>query len=259
MKLSQTFAVAIVAVLALGIPGAGALASTVTGSKSFQFGNSQAGANGTYTVSVANSATSASASLNAYGNVMLLKRTARAMEFNAATQYSKTSRTPLMATYSLSLAGYTVDTGTKYATYTWNKSVNRTLLTANATVWAGPIPVTLTGSVGGGASIGYTLNLNPSNVGLNGGISGWATGSASGGVGVPGFNLSLQADLTLLKTSLNAGLQVTPTRYSGSASLCLDPLRADFAVVLNALGKPVYRYDLAHYTQPSQCWTLLRL
>ena len=252
----QAKGAAIVVAFALAISGSEVLATTRNGSNSFAFGNRQAGANGSYAVTVANGPGYSSANLNAAGSVTLLNRTVKGVEFNATAQNSNGRKT---CSYALSLAGYTVDTGSKSITYTWNKSVNRTLLTASAMVMAGPVPVTVSGAVGGGASIGYTFSLNTGSVGLDGSAAGWANGSASAGLGVPGFNLSLQADLTLARSSLNAGLQITPAALSGSTYLGFDPLRVDFGVALKALGVVVYRYDLGHYATPSRSCALLRL
>jgi hypothetical protein len=233
-----------------------ALAGTKSGLNSFNFGNAQAGAKGTYSVAVENRNAYSSVSETITGDVMLLGKKTKGVEFNVAVENSNGKK---RASYALSLAGYTVDTGAKSVSYAWNKPVNRTLFSASAVVMAGPVPVTVSGSVGGGASMGYKLSLGTTEVALSGGASAWANGSASAGIGVPLLTLSLQADLTLAKTSLSGTLQATPTTMTGNVGLQFDPLKIDFAVVLKSMRVEWYRYDIAQYSATRRNVSLLRL
>jgi hypothetical protein len=235
-----------------------ASAATKSGLNSFNFGNSQAGAKGSYSVNVENRTSYARVNTTANGNVMFLGKTVKGVEFSATAENTAGRKT---ATYQLSLAGYTVDSGTKTVSYTWSKAVNRTLVDASLLVFVGPVPVTVRGSVGGGASIGYGFTLSTSSVRLDGTASGWANGSASAGVGIPLLNLSLRSDLQLAKTTLNpyATVAFSPLTMSGGANLVFDPVKIDFYASLQTMGKSWLRYDLASYSQPSKTYALLRL
>jgi hypothetical protein len=231
-----------------------ASARSASGSKGFNFGNRCAGANGAYTVATENRTGYSRLSATANGNVMFLNRTVKGVEFTANAENSNGRKT---ATYQLCVAGYTVDSGAKTASFTWNKPVNRTLVDASMLVWVGPVPVTVRGSVGGGASIGYTVTLATSGVGLNGNASAWANGSASAGAGIPLLNLALRSDLQLAKTSLQPYINVTATSMSGGANLVFDPVNICFYVTMQTVGKSWC--DLGSYTQPGTTVALLRL
>ncbi len=232
------------------------LAATKNGYNSFNFGNNQAGATGAYSIVTTNRNAYSRVDLTATGNVMFLNRTVKGVEFSSTTENSGGRKT---AVYSLTIAGYTVDSGTKSASYTWNKPVNRTLIQASATFIVGPIPVTVGGSVGGGANIGYTLQLNTTGVGLVGNASAWAAGSASAGIGVSLLNVALRSDLQLGKTSFTPSINVTPTTWSGEADLVFDPVNINFSIVLQSMGHPWYQANLANYSAPSKSLVLLRL
>lgn len=231
-------------------------AAKKSGFNSFNFGNKQAGACGSYSVLTENGRGYSLVSLTANGDIMFLNKTAKGIEFNGTSQNVNGKKT---TTYSLSLAGYNVDSGSKTASYTWNKPVNRTLLQASASFTLGPVPVTVSGSVGGGANIGYTFELSNSGVGLLGNAGGWATGSASAGIGATFLNLSLQSDLQLAKTSLRPSIRVTPTSWSGGADLGYDPVKIDFYLALKTMNKVWYQHNLASYSQPSKNVSLIRL
>jgi hypothetical protein len=236
--------------------GFSAEAATKNGLNSFNFGNSQAGAKGSYSIITQNSTGVSSIQLTATGNVMLLNKTVKGVEFKTTARNSYGTKTSI---YSLAIAGYTVDSGTKSISYTWNKPVNRTLLQASATITVGPVPVTVSGSVGGGANIGYTVALSDKGVGLSGNASAWANGSASAGIGVSLLNVSLRSDLQLAKTSFKPSLEVTPTTFSGKADLVFDPVNINLSIALQSMGRIWYQYNLASFSQPSKTTTLLQL
>jgi hypothetical protein len=240
----------------ISLAGVGVLAGTKTGLNSFDFGNEYAGAKGNYTVTVENRPAYARTALAASGSVKFMKRTAKGVDFNATVENNNGKKS---AAYSLRVAGYTVDTGSKAVSYTWSKGVNKTLIELSAQLMVGPVPVLLSGSVGGGASIGYTFELSAAGVGVSGQGGAWANGSASAGAGVKLLNLSLRSTLELGKTQLKPGVKVTPTTMSGQVNLVFDPVTIDLGVELRSLGKTWYRLDLAKYSAPSKVVTLIKL
>jgi hypothetical protein len=205
-------AIAAFALALLAVGTAQAFAGVRSGYNSFNFGNSQAGGKGTYSIVTRNNNGYSSAQLTATGNVMFLNKTIKGIEFSATTQNSAGKKS---STYSLSTVGDGGDRGTKTVTYTWNKPVNRSLIQASPTIVVGPIPVRIGGSLGGGASIGYTLELSRNGVGVSGNASAWTNGSASAGIGVSLLNLSLRSALQLAKTSFQPSTKVSPASFSG--------------------------------------------
>lgn len=247
---------AIVLAASLGVLGFSAMGTTRSGLNSFSFGNSDAGATGSYEINVANSPGYARTALAASGTVKFLNRSVKGVAFTAATQNSNGSKS---ANYCLQVAGYTVDSGTKSVSYTWSKQVNATLISCSLPIMVGPVPVTISGSVGGSANIGYTLQLSTSGVGVSGQAAAWASGSASAGVGVTLLNLSLVADLQLGTTSFNPSVTVTPTSLSGQANLGFTPVNIDLSVALLSCGHVWYSQNLASYTAPSRTVSLIKL
>lgn len=231
-------------------------AKTKSGLNSFTFGNSNAGASGTYSVNVENRTGYSHADLSADGTVKILGKSIKAVTFNAASENNNGKKT---ATYALGVANYTVDSGSKSATYAWSREKTCTLASASGVFTVGPVPVTVNASVGGGGQVGYSLALSASGIGLTGGGSAWGTGTASGGIGVPLLNLALKSDLQMMKTGLNAGLNVTPTTWSGNTYLSYDPLKIDFSIALMSGSKVWYSYLLGSYAQSSKTVYLVQL
>lgn len=246
----------VIAVALLMIRSFDASAGTRNGYNSFSFGNSQAGAKGTYSIITENRTAYSRIQVATTGNVTFLNRSVKGVEFSATTENSAGRKT---AVYSLAVAGYTVDSGTRTVSFSWNKPVSRTLVQASATIAVGPVPVTISGSVGGGANIGYALQLDSVGVGLSGSAGAWASGSASAGVGVSLLNVALRSDLQLAKTSCNPSVKVTPTAWSGGANLVFDPVSINFAVALQSMNRVWYQANLANYSAPSRNLRLLQL
>jgi hypothetical protein len=245
----------IILAAAITLSGFSAMAASKNGLNSFDFGNSYAGAKGSYSITAENRSGYSKTALNANGTVKFLAKSVKGVDFTATVENSNGRKS---ANYSLQVAGYTVDSGTKSVSYTWNKGVNQTFVSCSMPIAVGPVPVTISGSCGGGASISYTLQLNPSGVGLSGAAAGWATGSASAGVGVPVLNVALRSDLQLGRTSLNPLVTITPSAMSGQANLVFEPVKIDLGVVLQSGNKVWYRQDLASYSAPSRSVSLIR-
>ena len=226
------------------------------GYNSFSFGNSQAGAMGSYSITAENGGGCAKTSINANGSVSFLNRTARGVDFTATVQNCNGQKTSI---WNLQVAGYTVDSGARTVSYTWTKSINQTLVSASLPIMVGPVPVTLSGSVGGGAAVGYSFGLGTTSVSLSGSGAAWANGSASAGVGVPLLSLALRSSLQLANTSLNPYVNVTTTGMSGGAQLVFNPVQIDLAVTLLSMSHVWYQYTLASYSAPSRTLQLLTL
>jgi hypothetical protein len=254
-KFARRYATAVLATC-FSLVGFSASAASKTGLNTFSFGNNLAGASGSYSINVTDRTGFSHTDLAANGTVKFLNRSVKGVEFTAATENNQGRKS---ATYSLQVVGYTVDSGTKTVSYTWNKGINQTLVSCSLPLMVGPIPVTISGSIGGGASIGYTLQLATTGVGLSGQAAVWESGSASAGVGAPLLNVALRADLTLGKTSLNPSVNVTPTSMSGQANLQFDPVRIDFSVALQSLGRVWYQQNLSSYSAPSKTVSLIQL
>ncbi len=226
------------------------------GAYSFSFGNSQAGASGSFSASAENAVGLAKTSIKANGSVKFLNQTIKGVDFTATAQSVKGVKT---STYNLQVAGYTVDSGTRTVSYTWSKGISKTLVAASLPIMVGPIPVTISGSVGGGASIGYTFTLAAASVGLTGSGAAWANGSASAGLGVPLLRIALRSTLQLANTSLNPYVNVTTTGMSGGARLVFNPVQIDLGVAVLSFNTVLYQYTLASYTAPSRTVQLFTL
>ncbi|MCX7826459.1 MAG: hypothetical protein N2689_13000 [Verrucomicrobiae bacterium] len=231
-----------------GLAGTSAMAGSYSKSYPLSFGDNTAGATATFTISAENRARYARTGADATGDVKLLGQTGRLGEFSAGLENANGNR---RATMQLKVAGYIVDSKSMPTTWTWDRSINRTFLSVTQNFMVGPVPVTVRGSVGAGASGALTLALGPTDVLLSGSASAWGNGSASAGVGVSGANVSLGADLRLLKTGLYNRLQVTPTNFTGRSDLTIDPASVDFYVVARLLWNQ-WRKDLARFSAPSK-------
>jgi hypothetical protein len=231
-----------------GLTSPAAMAGSYSKSYPLSFGNSTAGATATFSISAENRSRYARTGANATGDVKLLGQTGRLVEFSAGVENANGNR---RATMQLKVAGYVVDSKSMPTTWTWDRSINRTFLSVSQNFMVGPVPVTVRGSVGAGASGALTLAMGPTDALLSGSTSAWGTGSASGGVGVSGANVSVGADLRLLKTRLYDRLQVTPTKFTGRTDLTIDPASADFYLVAKLLRNQ-WRKDLARFSAPSK-------
>lgn len=239
------------------------------GSYSFNYGNEWAGASGLLSASAGNDRRDcwskdfsgksgySRAYFSAIGDVTFLKQGLHAVEFVtcAVNNYGNKS-----ATYSLQLAGYNVDSGYKTQSYNWIKYTNNTTFwSGEATYVLSGIPITVKGKVGGGASIGYELQLPDSGAGLAGWASTWLSGEAAAGVEAYGFGVELVVDVDSLgKTTIQPSLKATPTTLSGKVDLVFDPIDIGLDLALLAFGKRVASAELVSYHAPSYTWPLIQ-
>jgi hypothetical protein len=107
------------------------------------------------------------------------------------------------------------------------------------TFFVGPIPVTVRGSLGGGAALsgGVVLQTSSGNpaIGFSGAAVGYASGSASAGVGIRGASAGISAVLKILNTRV--GLEVTANRSTvqGRLDVSVTPLEVRFYIYVEAL------------------------
>jgi hypothetical protein len=215
----------------IAVPGhlAGA---TLSGSYPFRFGNEQASASGSFHGAATNGPGYADLLLRAQAGVRFLGVYVPGVGVMSRVVNSGGRRS---ATFQVVINGYIVDSETRSVSWTWSKSLPRTLVTSPPLmIWVGPVPVTLRGSIGGGASGSLSLTLSASAAGASGSLSVWANGSASAGVGVPGYNASLRATLELLKSTVSAGFSATFTSLGGHVTLTFQPMRVVLEVVVRA-------------------------
>lgn len=124
------------------------------------------------------------------------------------------------------VVGYTVYSQSYSYVYSKSWKASRTLASASMTVWCGPVPVTLSGSVGGACGLSVSFDPVPPYLYLSGGPYAYATGSASAGVGIPGYNVGVKTDLRILDSALTGTVYLNIYgSASGSLRATCDPLK----------------------------------
>ncbi len=212
MKLSTISGAAALGALSLGLLLPLTHAFGAAGSWSGGAGNSYGGVSGSFNASAKNGPTSADASIGASGSVRFLSRTYEALSANASA-WSKGSTGGANAT--VKLAGYTVWSKSGSYTLDWSASAARTFASGSTVVTVGPVPITLSGSVGGSLDGRLTLSVLPSKVGMTGSVEAGAVGNASAGLGIPGYNVSISATLELLRYGISPSLEVSYKSLKG--------------------------------------------
>jgi hypothetical protein len=229
---------------------------TRTASPSKSVGNSNAGANVQFPIQITSGNGCALVKVTAKSGARLLGKSATAIEVEAFVKScSDGNRT---SGVKAKVAGFTVSLDNKSFSFTWEKNVTRTLLSAGTTVWVGPVPVTVKGSVAGSLSAKLALTVTTSDAAINGPLSLSVKGTASGSVGVPGYSVGVEAVLELLKSSLVSALRATFSQFSGSVQLCFEP----FSIKLNLKVKlwPFsWSHNLANYSYSKSCAVVLSL
>lgn len=251
MKNMARVIIAAITVTAFCITNAGAYTKT----QPFCYGNSQAGVSIPFTITANNGSGSASISAGASGDVLFLGKNVNFLQLSASAQSSKAASS---ADYSVKLGPMTVLSGYKTANFQWNVPLNQQLVSAVLPIMVGPVPVTMSGSVGAKANINYGFSLGIGGVALNGSASAAATGTAAAGVGPSVLYVALVSDLSLANTSLNAYLTATPTKLSGSSDLAVNPYLVSFSVSLMSGNFRWYSYQLANFSGKYVDYPLLK-
>src|SRR5690606_19955474 len=194
--------------------------------------------------------------ISAKGTVKFLKQsgTAAEVEVSAKSCDDGTRKGSAKA----KLAGFSVAVDESSVSFSWEKNFSKSLISASTTVWVGPVPVTLKGSVAGTLSAKILLSITSNGVGLSGPLSASMKGTASGSVGLPGYNLGLEAVLELLKTTLTPLVNATKSALSGSITICFEPI----IIKLNlkaSLWPFSYTHNLANYSAARECKPVLSL
>jgi hypothetical protein len=158
---------------------------------------------------------------------------------------------------TFTVGGYNVDSGTTYKSFSNRKSYSTTFYSASATYWLGYVPVTVSGKIGGGASVSYTLQLPENGAGVSGDGAVWISADASGGVGIAGYGVGPAVHMELGKISFKPSLNVTPTTVSGQANLVFDPVHFEFLLAVLLHGDPWKSVVLASYDAPKITWPLI--
>ena len=250
----------------------------------YDLGNSWAGAYGTFSVGAMNrrqlqrtfnaSETGwANASVSAVAGVKLVQQRIEAVNLNFAvnddngpTRLGPTNlncflfRLPVPARYcsrALSVGGHTVDSGTTSQSCSSSSSHNTTFWSGSATAMVGWVPVTVSGSVGGGYSLNYTLSLPANGAGISAAPSVWTSATASAGVGAFGCGVGLCSKFQLGTLGYNPSVTVTPTTITGQANLSMTPVSIDLDLAAFFFGNEVAGINLARYSAPAASWTVM--
>lgn len=138
--------------------------------------------------------------------------TLRIMEYTIGT-YSKTFPSTASGNYSFG-------------------SGSRTFFDADSTFWVGPVPVTVSGSIGGGYSFDIYYELNVKRAKLHGGPRAWGNGNAWAGVDLWLAGAGVGANIKVLDAYLKSQMLAAflSFSYSGSMDVVINPLAVDFYI-----------------------------
>lgn len=230
--------------------------TTKTANPSKSVGNSYAGASINFPIRISNENGCREIKVVASSKVNILKKSATAVEFE--TFVKSCSNGTRTGGLKVKIAGFTVALDNRSVSFTFVKTVTKSIVSASTTVWVGPVPVTVRGSVAGTFTTRVAFSITGDDVGLSGPLSASMKGSASGSIGVPGYSVGLEAVLDLLKSTITPALTATTARLSGSLQLCFEPL----IIKLNLVVKfwPFsWSENLASYSLAKECTTPLSL
>jgi hypothetical protein len=191
--------------------------------------------------------------------VKFLEKTVPVLRFSASVENTNGNR---RSDYCLSSDGYNVSAVagahcTSNLSFTWSKTYSTTFLDASATWWVGPVPVTISGSLSGGADIGFGFDLPPNGVNLSGYGSVYLSGTASAGFDIVVAEVGIEADFTLGRTTLKASLQITPTSMSGQTDLEFTAVKLRLYLFAELFGE-TGTADLLKYESDPWVYPLLR-
>ena len=200
--------------------------------KSISVGNSTAGAVGSIGARMKAKPRDYLAKVSANGNVKFLGLTVKAAEFEAK---AKADRVGISNGYYVKLVGATVASKYSSASVSWSKSYPKTFVRASSLFWVGPVPVTISGSLGGGVGADCELSANTNGVSLEGGVNSWLSASASAGFGFPGASVSLSSRFQLggtgIGSTIDLGLVGGSVTTSGAVNLKVNPVSIHLSLV----------------------------
>jgi hypothetical protein len=198
-------------------------------------------------------------SANAYGllqgNARLFGTNVEAVrgEFKSQNTYGSGS-----AGVTVKMVGYTVYSQNLAYTWTWSWYRSQTFVSASATFWIGPLPVTVGGNIGGAANANLQLAITPTGAGANGAASAWAFGNAWGGVGVSWCWVGIKVTINLFINTLEAGMNVNFSYVSGYVLYNLEPIRIWLKAGLYTWWGTVGEVTIADYSYAKWNWYLTK-
>jgi hypothetical protein len=242
--------------LTLAISTSTAHATTWTANPARSVGNSNAGASINFPLQASNDGGCKMVKIGTRGSATLFGKTATLVEIEAlARSCSNGAR----ATYvKAKVAGFTVASDSSTVSFTWSRNLTRTLLSASTTVWVGPVPVTIRGSLAATLSGSLWLGVSIDSAEIRGTLSVSAKGTASAGVGVWGYSVGLEVVLDLLRTKLSSNVKISNAEMMywwdilGTAWLCFDPVKISLYVKVQAWPFS-WSKNLASYSAPTYC------
>ena len=160
---------------------------------------------------------------------------------------------------SLIVGGYTVDSGVQTATYSASDNFSTSFWNPSAAYTIGPVALTINGTVGAGANIGYDLELPANGASIGGTSAAWITGTATASVNASAYGVSakLNCNLNLAQTTFDPALAVTPETINGQATVNFAPVNVNLSVSANVFGLQIGNISLAKYTMPAYVWPLV--
>lgn len=199
---------------------------------------------------------SVGAHMHAKGGVRILGHDARALTIEGNANASPTSKS---ASMKIVVAGYTMLNETKPDTAAWSKNFGPYNLFATdpeIPVSLGIGTVTLSGNVGGGASLVASAIVATTPKAIVGGEGRvYGTGHVTVKYGVLGFSIGARADLRFLDTTVGPQAVATLSSLSGYLEIALKPLSIALRVFATipiwgeVASKQVWSYALATISQ----------
>jgi hypothetical protein len=230
--------------------------TTRTANPSKSIGNSDAGASLHFPIQVSNANGCTLVKIGTKGTINLLGKKGTAAEIEAsAKSCSDGTRTALV---KAKVASFTVALDTKSVSFTWEQKVTRTLLSASLSLWVGPVPVTVKGSVAGALTAKVELKVTKDDAGISGPLGFSMKGTASGSLGFPGYSLGLEAVLDILTSTLTSAVKASFSSLSGTIRLCFEPVVIKLNLVVK-LWPFSWTENLANYSLAKACATVLSM
>jgi hypothetical protein len=218
-----------------------------SGAYTKSYGNSKAGGNINVYGSMNRTSSSTSVSGWITGNVKLLGQTREAARIQAAGSKSASQSS---GSVTVKVGGNTVWSSSLSSSGSRNFSSTFPLWSPPAVpVPVGPVTVWISGNagVGAGLNLSWAFVQSTRSVCVDGFAHGWAYGSASANLGVPGYNIGLQLNLNLMDQGVGFGMHPTTTSLQGSLSYDFYPINILLKAVLNAWPFS-WQHTLSSYT-----------
>lgn len=198
-----------------------------SGSHAFDFGNSTAGVDGSFSsfalLSSPDCPGDPYALARASGSASLKLFQNRFSIFEAEAEARNTSAGP-RADLRVEIGGMTLVNAASSHTVAWSRSYPITLVEASSTFFVGAYPVILDVSVGAG--IDADVALDPEYpVTLSGHINPWATGTSNAHISASNLRARSQSILDVLDTTLSSSLALSPSGASGGVTINFRPVR----------------------------------